>query len=84
MKAKIEELEVRGDFKIKKGTRIYLNFDRDSGSRGILEREVMGIEMLQGGDIEIEVVSSYGSFSKYDVEQFRENAFASYKEAEKY
>ena len=84
MQGKLDSLEVRPGFIIKKGSIVYLNFDKGGGSRSVFTREVTDI-ILKDGGVEIEVVPMYGGlFSKYDSSQFENNAFASSKEAEAY
>lgn len=89
MRGKLESLEVRKGFTIKKGDTVYLNF---SGSpRGVMQVEIVSIifdsereiSLLNCDEENIDIEVYNGSrFSTYNSSQFRRNCFPTRLDAE--
>ena len=84
MKGKLDSLDIRAGFTIRKGSTIYLNFEQGKGAGSVLAREVTDIS-FDGSNINVEVIPSCGGlFSTYDAEQLYACGFKSFKEAAAY
>lgn len=70
MNAKIQELEVRKDLKIRKGSVVVMDFDDDGRT---IEADVTDIYMRDGEVLIESSTRNFGCFMTHDVEQYRES-----------
>ena len=71
MNAKIEELEIRNDLKIRKGSVVSLDFDDDGRT---IEVDVFEIFMRDGEILIESSTRNFGCFMTHDEQQYRESA----------
>ena len=71
MNAKISELEIRKDLKIREGSIVSLDFDGDGRT---IEVEIFEIFMRDGEVLIESSTRNFGCFMTHDEEQYRESA----------